>query len=365
VIHSAAERDGKDAWVFDPARSTGPPCAVGRIRAAAEDFRVDEVLGFEPDGHGDHAYLRVRKRDTNTEWLARQLARLAGVRSMDVGYAGLKDRRAVTTQWFSVCVAGRDEPDWRQMESDEVQVLEVARHARKLRRGALAGNTFEITVRELSGDRAAVEGRLARIAIEGVPNYFGEQRFGRGGANLERARAMFDGRLGRLRRHERSLYLSAARSWLFNLVVERRVEDGSWNRPLPGEVLMLDGTSSVFNIDEPDDEIRRRVDEQDIHPTGPLWGRGPLLTRGACRALEESVLAAQSSWRRGLEAAGLEQARRALRLRVRELGWAWLNQHSLVLRFELPAGGYATGVLREAIEYDASGAGRPAGAAVE
>ena len=317
------------------------------MRAAPEDFQVRETVNFALEGVGEHVWLRVRKRDANTEWVARRLAERAGVSAGAVGYAGLKDRRAVTEQWFSVHLPGRPEPDWNGGESDGFRVLEAVRHSRKLRRGALSGNAFRIVAREIEGDSAELAQRLRRIAEHGAPNYFGEQRFGREGGNLERAEALLRGEETARDRHRRGLYLSAARSALFNAVLARRVARGDWNRPLPGETLMLDGSHSIFTATEPDAAIHRRVAELDLHPTGPLWGAGELPCQGQARDLERAVAADWPIFRDGLATQGLRQERRALRLRVGDAALDWPDPETAVLRFRLTAGAYATAVLRE------------------
>lgn len=327
----------------------GTPKLRGVIRATPEDFRVTEILPFEPAGEGEHVMLHIEKRNTNTDWLAGQLARLAGVPKRDVSYAGLKDRNAVTRQWFSVGLAGRPEPDWRQLDIEGVQVLQSVRHRRKLRRGALQGNRFRIVVRELAGELDQLLPRLEQIRQQGVPNYFGAQRFGRNGSNLQRAREMFQGR--RIRdRNTRSLYLSAARSWLFNELLAQRVTAGNWNRALPGEALLLAGSNSFFVAASIDAEIGQRLAKFDIHPSGPLWGRGSLASQDQVRLLEQSLATAHPELCRGLEQAGLEQARRALRLVVPDLvAEPDMATASLTLDFQLPPGSYATTVLRELI----------------
>lgn len=334
------------------AYATGsPPPVSGIIRQSADDFFVAEELDFDLDGSGEHVFLHLRKRETNTDWLARQIARLAGVRQMDVGYAGLKDRMAVTEQWFSVYLPGREEPDWSVLARDyPVEVLAVTRHSRKLKRGALSGNRFRITVRDLAGDTEALQAAVSRIGREGVPNYFGEQRFGRGGNNLVQAARWFAGELQRLDRHRRGLYLSAARSFLFNQVLSRRVADGTWQQALDGEVMMLDGSNSFFPVPAVDETIQRRLAEWDIHPTGPLWGRGLNPSRGLCAQLEMEVLAPYPAWRDGLEHAGLRMERRSLRLRVEDLRAEFLDG-AVTLDFFLSAGSYATVVLRELVRY--------------
>lgn len=330
----------------------GVPSASAVMRRVPEDFIVDEWLGFEPDGEGDHAMLQVRKRNTNTDWLARELAKHAGVQPVDIGFAGLKDRIAVTTQWFTVNLAGKQEPDWASLNSEEIEILTVARHRRKLKRGSLRGNHFCITLRDVQGDRAELEQRLQRVQREGVPNYFGEQRFGREGGNIERARRLFEGRFREKNRTKRGLYLSAARSLLFNEVLSARVAGGSWHTPLPGDVMILDGRRGAFTIDAVDEEITRRLADGEIHPTGPLWGRGRLPTSAEVQAIEDSVLEGYCLFKEGLERAGMEMERRALRLLVKDLRWNYPDEHSLQLEFSLNSGSYATAVLRELVRVD-------------
>ncbi len=328
----------------------GGPVASGQLRSTPEDFIVRELPVCEPDGAGEHVWLWLRKRGANTEWVARQLARFAGVTAREVSYAGLKDRQAITEQWFSIQLPGKADPDWRAAQIEGVEILRAERHGRKLKRGALRGNAFELRVRAVNGVRDAIEQRLCALRDRGMPNYFGEQRFGRDGGNLAAAAAMLRGEGPRLERHVRSLYLSAARSFLFNQVLAARVRDGSWERALEGDALQLDGRRAWFIAADTDADIVPRVQALDIHPTGPLWGRGRLESQAAAREFEEATLADYADWRAGLERAGLEQDRRALRVRVADLAWDWEGQDCLVLRFALPSGSYATALLREVID---------------
>jgi tRNA pseudouridine13 synthase len=327
----------------------GEPAVRGVLRSVPEDFVVDEDLGYEPDGRGDHVLLHVRKRGTNTEWLARELAAFAGIKPVDVGFAGLKDRHALTTQWFSLHLRGA-EPDWNSFPCAEAQILDVRRHRRKLQRGELRGNRFRLVVRQLSGDIAALEARLRQVQAQGVPNYFGAQRFGIDGGNLAEAEALFAGRNEVRDRHKRGLYISAARSLLFNAVLSARVAAGNWLTPLAGEVVQLGNTQSLVTCDEPTPAICDRVARGELQLTGPLWGRGRPLSSGAVLALEEAALADYAAWRRGLEQVGLQQERRALRLMAQDLAWT-LDEGAatLTLSFYLPAGAYATTVLRELV----------------
>jgi len=330
----------------------GGPAGSGRLRVEPEDFVVREIPVCAPDGAGEHVWLHIRKRNANTEWVARQIARFAGATPRDVSFAGLKDCRAVTEQWFSVQLPGRTDPDWERLEVEGVTVLQAARHTRKLKRGALRGNRFEIRVRGFSGDRVTAEARLRALAARGVPNYFGVQRFGRDGGNLEAAARLLRGEGRRPARHERGLYLSAARSHLFNQVLAARVAAGAWDTLLEGDVLQLDGGRAWFVADAHDPELPRRLQELEVHPTGPLWGRGELATQGAARALELACLEPWGEWCSGLERAGLEQDRRTLRVRAAELSWNWTDASELSLAFALPPGSYATALLRELVATD-------------
>jgi tRNA pseudouridine13 synthase len=322
----------------------GPP-VEGRIRVEPGDFRVDEVLGFEPSGAGEHAFLFVEKIGANTEWVARRIADKAGVAPMSVGYAGLKDRHAVTRQSFSVHLPGRPDPDWSSLAIPGVRVLAASRHDRKLKRGSHKGNRFRIRVRDVEGDRERIESRIAVIRERGVPNYFGEQRFGREAGNVDLAREMFKGK--RVRRNEAGLALSAARSLVFNALLAQRVEDGSWDCGLDGEVWMLAGTHSIFGPEPWTVDLARRLAAFDIDPTGPLVGAGELRTTARAREIEERAIAPYRDLVDGLAAAGLAQQRRALRLRIEGLLHEWEADGSLVVEFRLPAGSFATVVLRE------------------
>jgi len=323
----------------------GPP-AHGLIRVEPEDFFVDEQLGFAPSGSGEHVLLRIEKRSANSEWVAGQIATLAGVPRRDVGFAGRKDRHAVARQWFSVGLAGRPEPDWSQLEKSGIVLLEAARHGRKLRRGALSGNRFQIRVRDVDGDLQLLEERLGALVERGVPNLFGLQRFGRGGGNLVGASRLLGGERLRVDRNRRGMFFSAARSWLFNAVLDRRLADGSWERALDGDALVLDGRRSFFVADRIDEEIARRVAALEIHPSGPLYGRGDPSTLDAARQLEEEVLAPHSTWCEGLVRCGLDADRRKLRVRAVDLAWQQTGE-TWELAFALPAGSFATALLRE------------------
>jgi len=328
-------------------RAYGDVDVTARIRRSCEDFQVTELLGFDPQGDGEHDFLWIEKTGQNTAWVAGVLAKFAGIREPDVGFSGRKDRQAVTRQWFSVRRPGGAKPDWNTFQAEGVRILEVTRHGRKLKRGAHRANRFRIVLRDLSAPTAAVEAKLAIIRDQGLPNYFGEQRFGHGGRNLRLAEKLFAGR--RVSRNQRSMGLSAARSYLFNLVLERRVCDGSWNRLLPGDVANLDGTGSVFHVDTVDEELESRAARLDLHPTGPLWGYGPLPVAGDIASLEQNLVERHPGLARGLEGQKVDQSRRALRMRAVELAWHAPEDRTLSIEFTLGRGSFATALLREAV----------------
>lgn len=328
----------------------GGPVLRGRLRVQPEDFEVEELRSFGPGGTGEHAWIEIEKRGANTEWVARELARFAGVQPLAVGFAGLKDRHALTRQVFTVHLAGRADPDWSALAVEGVRVLLATRHQRKLARGALSGNRFRLVIRDVEGQTDAVAERVDQIAQHGVPNRFGEQRFGLGAGNIAAALAMFAGR--RVGKAERGRLLSTARSAIFNAVLDARIGDDTWNRGLDGDVFQIDGSGSIFGPEPVDDVLGERIASLAVHPTGPLWGRGTPRVTESVEALETRIAADPSlaAFARGLEAAGVERARRSLRVRVGGLQHQWIDPTTLELRFELPAGAYATVVAAELVD---------------
>lgn len=309
----------------DWARALGEPLFDARIRATPDDFVVTEQFDIEFSGEGEHDWLWVEKTGANTHWVAEQLARHAGIKPRDVGFAGLKDRHAVTRQWFSVRRPSGEGTDWELFTAEGVRVLEVQRHHRKLKRGAHRGNRFRIALRGenvIGTDDEFVE-RMRRISDGGVPNYFGEQRFGRDGGNIELGHAVIAGR--RLPRNKRSIAISALRSFQFNEELDARIRAGTWNRLLPGDCASLNGTNSVFDVDDVTEDLQARCDEMDIHPTGTLPG---------------------------IKEIGVEASRRSLRMRVNDLRWEF-ERGALWLEFSLGKGSYATAVLRETVRLSA------------
>jgi tRNA pseudouridine13 synthase len=343
IISSQTEGFEKFTHAYDPLAITA------NFKTVVEDFVVDERLPFELSGAGEHAWLHIQKRNCNTDWVAKLLAKAAGVRSRCVGFAGMKDRHGLTTQWFSVHLPGIEDPDWSVIESDEIRILETKRHRRKLRRGALKENRFHIVLRNISsaneGVKKLVDQRCQRIAEQGVPNYFGEQRFGHQLGNLASAAEMFTNKSLRLPRNKKSIYLSAARSWLFNNILSQRVEQGLWNQRVTGDVFMLDGKKACFWDDESPD-LEDRLNKGEIHPTAVLWGEGPLVSKGLVAEQENRVVDAHPVFRDGLCEFKVQQMRRSMRVIPSDMVWE-LRGDELTLAFNLPSGSYATMVLRE------------------
>jgi tRNA pseudouridine13 synthase len=336
---------------LSPPFAHGGPLAPGVLRSSPEDFEVTEILGFEASGSGPHALLRVRKRGANTEWVARELARAAGCKPFEVGFAGLKDRNAVTTQAFTVPRGRRAAAEFAGLTGEGYEVLSAAEHQRKLPRGALAGNRFDIVVRGFDVEAGPLAERLARISAEGVPNYFGPQRFGRDAGNLAAVlRAAGEG--GRLSRDRRGgdggFVLSAARSLVFNAILAERVVAGTWKRLVAGDVANLDGRGSVFKVESPDDALASRCTRGEIHPTAPMVGEGETLASGAVAQLEQQVQQRFPEALAVVRAQRMSSERRALRILAKDLAHEYADS-CLRLRFSLPAGAFATVVLREIV----------------
>ena len=319
-------------YPLDFASAYGQVTATGNIRCQPDDFQVDEVLGFEPCGEGEHLYMHIRKTGLNTLQLAGRLAGWAGIHSKDVGFAGLKDRHAVTSQWFSLYLPIARDLDWQLLADDQLELLGQARHRTKLRRGDHKANRFRLKVRNFSGDADQLSQKIAQIATEGVPNYFGEQRFGHGGSNLNGAHAMWSSSRREKNRQLRGFYLSAARAWLFNRLLSERVTAGCWRKAVEGDCL------------EPETGF----------PTGPLWGRGRLPTRDQALVLESKLSRDYPLFCDGLEHAGLKQERRSLVLQPKALH-ADLSTLAMSagfeISFELPGGAFATSLLAELVNW--------------
>lgn len=298
--------------------------ASATLKLLNEDFIVTELPLQLPSGAGEHIWLDVEKNGANTAFVAQRLAEAAGVQEWDVGYAGLKDRYAITRQWFSIYLPKGETPDLTGLQHPEFKVLGESRHVKKLRPGDLQGNRFRIVLRDVSGDRDAIEANLQAVASQGVPNYFGAQRFGFEGGNVEQGRAMLAREIRVRNPKKKGIYLSAVRSFVFNEVLALRIQQGLWGKTLPGDVMHETGG-----------------------PTGPLWGRGRVITTDEAQALENGVAGRHAILCDGMEHAGLDQERRALVASPAEMSWEWPQADQLLLTFSLPAGNYATSVLSE------------------
>src|SRR5690606_4130490 len=291
-------------------------------------------------------WLWIEKENLNTVDAAQRLAKFAGVGEREIYYGGLKDKNAITRQWFSLHLLSKP-VDWSQWSDPHLRLLTITRHDRKLRRGTHRGNTFQLTLRNLQGDVDAFESRLQKIVSSGVPNYFGEQRFGREGRNIDNARRWIAAGMPRKQRDQISMLMSSLRSLLFNEVLAERVRDNTWSTALPGDVFMLDGSNSVF-MQDPDAEIRERLQAGDIQVTGPLSGRSGKIPTGATVAkLEADVLNRYADDILALEKAGLTAERRSLRMLVPDLQWQNTDAGIWTLRFTLPRGCFATSLVRE------------------
>ena len=323
------------------------PTTSGHLKAQNSDFKVDEIMPVQTSGEGEHLWLKIEKDGSNTDWVAQTLAKHAGLKSMAVSYAGMKDRHAVTTQWFSLHLPGMEDPDFSNLISDEFKILEQHRHDRKLKRGALSGNKFQLRITQIMGDMAELEDKLQKIKQFGVPNYYGEQRFGREMGNLLKVEKMFRCELKKLKKQHRGLYLSSARSWIFNQVLSQRIQQNNWLEPIQGDVFMLNGKSACF-AEEVSDEINQRLGNAEINLTGCLWGEGESMATADTFELEESVANQFKALAEGLESARLKQERRALRLMPNNLNWQ-INDDVLEVEFDFPAGAFATMVLRECV----------------
>ncbi|MFG0518466.1 tRNA pseudouridine(13) synthase TruD [Kluyvera intermedia] len=327
----------------------GKPQSTGQLKANPEDFLVVEDLGFEPDGEGEHILVRILKNGCNTRFVAEALAKFLKIHAREVSFAGQKDKHAVTEQWLCARVPGKEMPDLTQFQLEGCQVLEYARHKRKLRLGALKGNQFTLILREVKG-RDDVEARLQAIVDGGVPNYFGAQRFGIGGSNLHGALRWAESGAPVRDRNKRSFWLSAARSALFNQIVSERLKKTDFNQVVDGDALQLSGRGSWFVASAEEQALlQARVDARELMITAALPGTGDWGTQRDALVFEQTVLAEETALQSLLQREKVEAARRAMLLYPQQLSWNWWDDVTVELRFWLPAGSFATSVVRELI----------------
>ena len=326
-----------------------PGCG-GTFKGTPEDFVVEELPAYEPSGEQDseHLFIWIEKRGRSTQDVAKALARHCGMQERDVSWAGLKDRQAVTRQFL--CAPARYvEPKLDSFVMEGVKVLRSARHRNKLKGGHLHGNRFTLIVRGVK-DQGVAQEVLARLVRFGIPNYFGEQRFGVGGDNAEKGKRILQSGGRHRDRFERKLFLSAYQSDLFNRVLARRLSDGTFAKALLGDVLKKNVTGGEFLCADPLVD-QPRVEALEVSPTGPLFGPEMRWPEGEVDALEESVLKEEGVTRELFVAGGNETigARRLLRIAM-QLERATASGEELELVFTLPAGSYATVLLRELLK---------------
>ena len=359
-----------------------PPIKQALYKAKPEDFVVNERLEVDFTDAGEHLWLHIKKSGINTAYLAKLLSEWADIPLRDVGYSGLKDRQALTTQWFSLRLPKKQKPDSDFApvdikEHETVKIIAEHWHNKKLNRGTHNANQFVITLRDIEfakdqtlGDKSSVEQHLQTISKTGVPNYFGPQRFGFGGNNIREALNLFARPLKSTSsakkknkrksavREQNSMELSAARSLIFNQILAARVQDGSWNTGLNGDVFNLNGSGSIFASEHMDETLQARLASGDIHPTAVMWGTGNNKVAGEAAELEKTVVqqdALLAALATGLEQREVKAQRRALRLPVEDLSWRWADEQdgeqTLVLSFTLTTGSFATSVLASVVEH--------------
>lgn len=324
----------------------GKPQQAGRLKAEFADFIVREELGYPLAGEGEFVAVKVRKTNANTLFVGEQLAKFVGISEKNMSYAGLKDRHAVTEQWFCLHLAGKETPDFSAFECEGVEILEVTRHNRKIRTGALEGNYFELLLSDVE-ETDELKQRLNQLQAVGFPNYFTEQRFGRDGHNLTQAQRWASGEISVKDRKKRSFYLSAARSEVFNLVVSQRIADQQMQTVLLGDYLQLAGSNSFFEVKAEDlVQSQQRLDENDVLLTAPLIGENSLEQNGNER--EKAIVAQHENLISLMKKERMNAARRAMLCKPQDLHWQF-EAEGLRLTFFLNSGSYATGLVRELI----------------
>ncbi len=317
------------------------PLESAVLRAEPGDFRVEEALGFAPDGAGEHLWVQLEKTSLTTPQAADQLARLLSASPRQVSWSGMKDRNAVTTQWFSVHLPGPAADDLQALRGasgDSLRLLQAARHSRKLRPGTHQSNHFEIRLRHCTGVEDRLVERLQQVAVQGVPNYFGPQRFGNDQSNLQG---------GKRGRRARAMHLSAVRALLFNAVLDARLQQQNWCHVLPGDALQFTDGGSFFRVGEGVSADQVRVDAGELHVTGPLYAGDEAGGVTPADRLEYTVLQQFPQEQETLMKAGMKPARRALRMVPLDLRWSFGPAREVLLRFSLRSGCYATSLLRE------------------
>ncbi|MCG3730212.1 tRNA pseudouridine(13) synthase TruD [Vibrio cincinnatiensis] len=327
----------------------GQPIAKAKIKASPEHFKVVEDLGYEFSGQGEHVMVCIRKTGENTSFVANELAKACGVKSKDVGWAGLKDRHAVTEQWLSVYLPDGKFPNLAAFEAQypSIEVLAMTRHHKKLRPGDLRGNHFELLLSEVS-NMADVMQRLPMIAQQGVPNYFGQQRFGREGNNVSEARRWGRDNVRSRNQNQRSLYLSAARSWIFNHIVSQRIQAGCFDRFIEGDIALKEGQAILISADQLA-EFNQQLALQQVQISAALAGDNALPTEKEALKIEQRELDAEPELMALIRGNRMRHERRAISLVPKLFSWE-AEDHTIKLKFTLDAGSFATSIIRELVE---------------
>ena len=334
--------------------SLDEPNLMVDVKSKPADFIVDELMEIELTGEGEHIWLNISKAAMHTNQVVKAISKLSHVHQKNIGISGMKDFRAKTTQWFSVWMPGvkeADLPDWTMLNSDSMKINRIVRHSRKLKRGTHIGNRFNIVLRNFEGEFDHFEKRIESIKHQGVPNYFGEQRFGINGSNLNQAYDFLSSNKKVKQRQKRSMLLSSARSWLFNSVLSERLRQQSWLSVQQGEPLIFNHSRQFFICDDVV-ECQERVDGLDVHTTAPLWGIGEnkiFPQSSTLQSFEYQIISQFDIFQQGLIQSGLDYSRRALRFVPSDLSWNRVEQ-DIELTFILGRGLFATSLLRELVK---------------
>lgn len=349
------------------ARWLEPPVLRGVLKYTPADFRVDEILGFEPDGEGAHGLFLIEKTGMTTGQLLGILSKIARVAERDIGFCGLKDKQAITTQWFSLPLPPKHppevDPNWFAALPDNVRVVRWAPHRKKIRRGIHQGNQFNLTIHSVTGEDAQFNARLAQLGAHGFPNYFAEQRFGHQGGNydlLHKIGAIPAGQSPSISRADRNWGLSTLRAEIFNQCLSARLAEGTDGLACVGDLAQLAGSQSWFVV-QPDElpRTQARLAAQDVGLTGPLWGEGASPAIGAVGLAEQAMATGvletfgAENWLAHLGLWRVAHDRRLLRAPVQALTAQWVaagEDRALRLQFSLASGAYATALLRELID---------------
>ena len=348
----------------------GEPTARGMLKQQFADFKVSEELGFEMGGNGEHLFLYIKKQNLSTIEVARKIAAVAEARIAMVGYAGMKDKKAECTQWFSVPLQkekgavkeNENQSIISRLEDENIKIISTVRNNRKLKIGSHKRNLFDITLRNCLEGREEFDANLDKIKQIGVPNYYGFQRFGRQLSNLKQVDKLIHDPQTNTKRRQKSfkkgMLISAARAYVFNQVLSSRITNNNWSQFVAGDVINLDGTARNFIVEEGawDATLQKRLENFDIHLTGPLLGKvdskDKYISSGKAADIEKAEVDKYPKILEYLQKIGAKSSRRPLRFLPEELRWAWLDDCTLNLSFALSPGAYATSLLREVCKTD-------------